>query len=860
MKPKWYVLIITIVLILLAGACCVLVRTDTSDRVFERGLEDNNAPAAPAAPQINLAPPCNLKVTQIVVPGSGVYGEPVLWRYEVTNMGTLDATGAWYDALYLSFDQEWSTDDALIGRVYHQGGVPEAESYTESFTANVPAVIPSSYYVIARTGILDDAREPDETHNALVSADMFVVEGRELTLGSTLAGTLAAGQSTYYQIQVGAGVDLAVILGGTAGGNADVFVAYEAIPTRSRFDARSASSAGARQSVRIAGTQPGCYYVLVYGDYTAGTQPYEITAAQLPRAVTGIAPHSGGNVGTVTLAITGTQLPLKPAARLVSGDEVIPASRIYPDGPAGFHATFDLRGRGTGVCDLEVGQPDGVCTTAENAFTIRPGVGADLQADLVVPSPVRLRGPFTMAIEYLNAGDIDMPSPLLHVIGPNDVAYGLTPDKVDAEGDIMVLGYSATGPAGILRPGARQRIELYCTASSSPKAHYDLMSQTADPTNPSRQLIDWDAQESGYRGPFARNERWKALWRVYTREVGATWDEVIVTLGQLATDSPDQNPPTILVEDLMQDLFGKAMDRGGGLTDTEPPWIMTHIPVRASTGGVDYIELIFSESINPDTFTPDDVVITDPWGRPVAPLSIRAVSGRLIQVDFPTQTAAGIYPVWVGPNIEDRAGHRMKQERNGTPGAEGDDRYDATFIVGGRSERGDDAEVAPLYIQWHVPCGTVDQELGLDHVGVSFSKPIFRDTFSRTDVSLTGPNGTAIPVLSIDRLSSTRYQVNFARQDERGFYTVVVGPSILGLDQQAMDQDRDGTPGEAVDDTYTGAFVIEDIRGPRATGSGAQGSGAQGHIFNYIMIASVGNLRPQGHLEVPLGDDSPRVD
>ncbi len=755
--------------------------------------------------------PCDLQVTQIIAPVSGVHGEPVLWRYEVTNMGTLDAMGAWYDMLYLSSDQEWSIDDAQIGRVYHHGDVLQGESYTESLTANVPPVVPGSYYVIARAGILDDVRELDDTNNAPVSANTFLVEGRELTLGNTLAGTLAGGQSTYYQIQVNSGVDLAVILGGAAGGNADVFVAYEAIPTRNRFDARSTSIAGARQSARIAGTQAGCYYVLVYGDYTGTGQLYEITAAQLPTAVTGVAPSSGGNVGTVTLAITGTQLPLKPPAQLVSRAEVIPASRIYPGGPAGFHATFDLRGRRTGVCDLEVGQPDGVFAVAESAFTIRPGVGADLQADMIVPSPVILRSPFTMTLEYLNAGDIDMPSPLLHVIGPNDVTYGLTPGKVDAEGEIMVLGYSATGPAGILRPGARQRIELYCTASGSPKAHYDLMSQTADPTNPSRELIDWDAQEGSYRGPFDRNERWKALWRLYTREVGATWDEVIVALGQLATDSPDQNPPTILVEDLMQELFGRAMDRGGGLTDTKPPWIMTHIPVRASTGGADYVELIFSESVNPTTFTPDDVVMTDPLGRPVAPLSIRALSGRLVQVDFPTQTVAGLYHVWVGPNIEDRAGHRMNQERNGTPGAEGDGRYDATFIVGGGSGRGDDAEVAPLYIQWHVPFGTVDQEPGLDHVGVSFSKPIFRDTFSPTDVSLTGPNGAPIPVLSVDRLSSTRYRVNFDRQHGPGTYTVVVGPNILGLDQQAMDQDRDGTPGEVVGDTYTGTFEIKGL-------------------------------------------------
>ncbi len=800
----------------ISGPYYVLVRTDTTDHVFERGLEGNNASAAPSILQVNLTPPCDLQVTQITVPVSGVYGEPVLWSYEVANLGTLDAVGAWYDTLYLSSDQQWSLDDARIGRVYHQGDVLQGASYTESLTANVPALVPSVYYVIVRTDILDDVRELDETNNALASADIFAVEGRELTLGNTLAGTLAAGQSTYYQIQVDSGVDLAVILGGAAGANADVFVAYEAIPTRSGFDARSTSIAGVPQSARVAGTQAGSYYVLVYGDYTGGAEAYEITAAQLDMAITGVTPNSGGNVGTITVAITGTQLPLEPTARLVSGDEVITASRIYPGDPAGFYATFDLRGRPVGVYDLQVEQPDGVYTTAQAVFTIEAGVGADLQADLIVPALVRVRAPFTMMIEYLNAGDIDMPSPLLHVTGPADVTYGLAPGQVDSVGEIMVLGYSATGPAGILRPGARQRIELYCTASNSLTAHYELTSQTADPVNPSRELIDWDALESDYRPPFASDEYWNPLWRLFTREAGATWDEVIVALGQWVTDTPHDSPPNILVEDLMQDLFRRAMDSGGGLTDFDPPWIMTHIPVPASTGGIDYVDLIFSESIDLATFTPDDVVMTDPLGQPVAPISIGPVSGRLVQIDFPTQTVAGLYHVWVGPDIEDTAGNPISKIPDPAMGNEGDGRYDASFIVAGEGALGDDAEVPPLYIRSNIPSGTVDQDRGVNCFAVRLSRPIFQDTFDRTDVSLTGPNG-AIPVFSVDRITSTLYLVRFPLYRQLGTYTLVVGPDIVGLDGRALDQDRDGTPGEAGADTYTGTFKIKDIHGPRVT-------------------------------------------
>ena len=52
-----------------------------------------------------------------------------------------------------------------------------------------------------------------------------------------------------------------------------------------------------------------------------------------------------------------------------------------------------------------------------------------------------------------------------------------------------------------------------------------------------------------------------------------------------------------------------------------------------------------------------------------------------------------------------------------------------------------------------------------------------------------------------------QYEVTFAAQSQRGTYTFAVGPDILDLDGNAMDQDQDDIFGEPGDDVYT--FTVD---------------------------------------------------
>src|SRR5262249_10410414 len=89
-----------------------------------------------------------------------------------------------------------------------------------------------------------------------------------------------------------------------------------------------------------------------------------------------------------------------------------------------------------------------------------------------------------------------------------------------------------------------------------------------------------------------------------------------------------------------------------------------------------------------------------------------------------------------------------------------------------------------------------------------FSEPMNTASFSVAAdvVSFTGPTGVDLKsqIPGFPWLDSLTLRVDFARQMTQGTYTMVIGPQLLAADNgQAMDQDRDGVPGEATQDRYT---------------------------------------------------------
>lgn len=97
----------------------------------------------------------------------------------------------------------------------------------------------------------------------------------------------------------------------------------------------------------------------------------------------------------------------------------------------------------------------------------------------------------------------------------------------------------------------------------------------------------------------------------------------------------------------------------------------------------------------------------------------------------------------------------------------------------------------------------------LDHIDLVFSEPIDESTFTPADiVNFQGPDGP-IPVLSIVAVSETEYRLGFPQQDTRGEYQLLVGPNILDLAGNSMDQNGDGVTGDLNLDRFELTFNLE---------------------------------------------------
>src|SRR3546814_1777364 len=81
---------------------------------------------------IELPPPTDIEVRDIVIPGDRQSGDPVTVSWTVRNISDVIASGSWTDAVYLSRDATWDVGDKLLGRADFSGTLLPDGSYTLS--------------------------------------------------------------------------------------------------------------------------------------------------------------------------------------------------------------------------------------------------------------------------------------------------------------------------------------------------------------------------------------------------------------------------------------------------------------------------------------------------------------------------------------------------------------------------------------------------------------------------------------------------------------------------------------------------------------------------------------------------------
>ena len=111
------------------------------------------------------------------------------------------------------------------------------------------------------------------------------------------------------------------------------------------------------------------------------------------------------------------------------------------------------------------------------------------------------------------------------------------------------------------------------------------------------------------------------------------------------------------------------------------PRITEHSPAGVHSPRVSHLDVSFSEPIDAETFTADEVALSGPPGT-IQPSRVAQVSDNTFRIAFPEQSMEGAYTVAIGPEIADLAGNLMDQDQDGNNGESGDDQAQATFLLG----------------------------------------------------------------------------------------------------------------------------------------------------------------------------------
>lgn len=162
---------------------------------------------------------------------------------------------------------------------------------------------------------------------------------------------------------------------------------------------------------------------------------------------------------------------------------------------------------------------------------------------------------------------------------------------------------------------------------------------------------------------------------------------------------------------------------------------------------------------------------------------------RTLVIRFAPQPADQPLFMLLGPSILSAGGVALDQDGDLIVGETPDDQYAAELLADTTGPRVFAAEPSAR------------SPLPFDHVTLHFSEAIDPSTFSLADLTtFTGPAGVDLRSQVTDFVASgSQVTFYFAVQNVSGQYVLALGPQITDAAGNLMDQDRDGTFGEAED-------------------------------------------------------------
>jgi hypothetical protein len=522
----------------------------------------------------------DLQVTNLAISATQLWaGDTVRVSWIGTNGTGAQLLGDWTDALYLSTNKTWDISDLKLTTVAHSNGLPVNGFYSNSVEVAMPGALPgTNYYLIVKADLANQEKEGvAREQNNTTFAGPFRLDVQDLDGG--VAGTQSANDRfDYYMVQLGARTNLQLTLDSlaTTGAN-EIYIGLGRIPTRQSYDYRVVPGKPDAQLTIPATYDGGTWYIMAYANQVTGTQGYQLSGQSYEILLTDVSPKQSGNRAAGTITLIGDGFSSGTSVEFIAPGVTNRPSSVTAVSSSQLSVQVDLPSWATNVYDVRVINPSGASARLNGAFTLNPGLGAKLYANLIVPSGVGFHQAATLYVDYSNIGDAPMPAPMFVVHGSQN-AFLTTDTSLAGHGlwtDTAPLGVSDTVPIwatgssstpGSFQPGESGRIPVYYLGLklpwdfSRPPIEFSLGAISSDTTN----LIDWASMKDVVRPEWMSFDAWTAAWAAFTGQVGDTWGDFLTTRSQIVNHlaSLGQDSSTMTLDQILAFAVAQAAEAG----------------------------------------------------------------------------------------------------------------------------------------------------------------------------------------------------------------------------------------------------------------------------------------------------------
>jgi hypothetical protein len=449
----------------LEGDYFLLGFTDATNLIYEHENENDNVLATSVT--VVAPDPCDLIAIQPEFPTSVASGEDMTVSWQLRNIGLNPATGRVRNAVYLSSDAEWSSDDKMLG--YADMNIDIAANGEQSceLSGAITGFDEGSYYVIVKVNILNALNESTYENNICVSMLTTEITFPTLAIGETVQRTIFSEQNIYYKIEVGPEYEGQTMLCRLESFDHNltvangIYLSHGSVPTSIDFDYGQFVPYSYEQEIIIPALEQGTYYLMVQGAafqmgnihpinpivngrYLVLQQNISISTSIVNFEILSVNASHGSNTGSVTTKVTGAKFEDVMDFRLVRGDNYLPAQTVYVNNSSESYVTFDLTEMPLGTYTMEAELPGGVITVKEDAFTVEEGSPENLRLRLVLPASVRNGNTFPITLEYGNMGFTDLNVIGFRVVSRNGHPIGTTAEELQ-EGKTERIVYVRDG-------------------------------------------------------------------------------------------------------------------------------------------------------------------------------------------------------------------------------------------------------------------------------------------------------------------------------------------------------------------------------------------------------------------------------